>query len=56
MMEHQAPCSCLCWCCRQASVDIEVDLWRFELPAAAAAGGSEEDAEDEGTDDSGDDV
>ncbi|WIA20895.1 hypothetical protein OEZ85_005240 [Tetradesmus obliquus] len=25
---------------KQASVDIEVDLWRFELPAAAAAAGA----------------
>lgn len=30
-----AACPPLLLPCRQSSVDIEVDLWRFELPAAA---------------------
>jgi hypothetical protein len=35
--------------CRQYSVDIEVDLWRFELPAAArsAAPSDSEEASSE---------
>lgn len=39
--------------CRQASVDIEVDLWRFEL---AAADGSSEDGQVEEDVESSDDL
>ena len=41
-----ACCSLLLLLCRQKSLDIEVDLWRFEMaanPGQQQGGGSDED-------------
>lgn len=38
------PPPCTCGTCRQKSVDIEVDLWRFEVPHAELQEAEEDSA------------